>query len=127
MSRVSEWKKKPDATWNATREALGETTLYLVHRFGPLVFSVRDDRDSTFKVTLGNPHTCSCMDELNSEKGLCIHEMFCLLKVLRVAESHPLSYQLGITDSEADQILSGQCGAEEVGARRSRGWRICRL
>ena len=107
MSRALPWRKKKSAKWVATREELGRTTLYLVNRLGPTVFSVRDDNLTTYKIVLGNPHTCTC-DRIEIDE-LCIHQLYCLVKVLRINELHPLCYQLGVTDIEAEQILSGQC------------------
>ena len=83
------------------------------------MFSVRDEHANVFKVVLGNPHSCTCSDSL-STGDLCLHQLYCLVKVLRVPESHPLSYQLGITDTEADMILSGQC-CDAGGAKNGRG------
>lgn len=108
MSRVAPWKKKKSAHWLATREKLSSTTFYLVNRMGPTVFSVRDDALITYKITLGNPHACTC-DRLETDE-LCIHQLYCLSKVLRISDDHPLVYQLGFTDPEAEQVLSGQCG-----------------
>ena len=120
MSRVAAWQKRPGSSWSTTHAMLQETTLYLVARQGPLVFSVRDEHAAIFKVVLGNPHSCSCSDSLNTG-DLCIHQLYCLMKVLRVSDKHPLCYQLGITDTEADMILGGQCGDESTrGAQNGR-------
>ena len=58
----------------------------------------------------------ACSDSLGTG-DLCLHQLYCLLKVLRVPDNHPLSYQLGITDAEADMILSGQC--RDLGGTRN--------
>ena len=116
MSRVAAWKKKKSARWQTTREELSQTTLYLVNRLGPTVFSVRDDGLTTYKVTIGNPHTCTC-SRLEVDE-LCVHQLYCLIKVLRVNELHPLVYQLGVTDGEAEQILSGQCSDDSASRKR---------
>jgi len=108
MSRVAAWQKKKSTHWLATREELSHTTLYLVNRLGPTVFSVRDDSLNTYKVILGNPHSCTCGSLATDE--LCVHQLYCLIKVLRIHEEHPLIYQLGITDPETESVLSGQCG-----------------
>ena len=117
-TRVAPWVAKPGSSWAATHEILQETTLLLMGRQGPLVFNVRDEHANVYRVTLGNPHSCTCSGSLGTG-DLCLHQLYCLLKVLRVPESHPLSYQLGITDTEADMILSGQC-ADAGGARSGR-------
>ena len=115
-SRIAPWLKKPSVSWTATYELLQDTTLLLMGRQGPLVFNVRDEHANVFKVVLGNPHSCTCSDSLGTG-DLCLHQLYCLLKVLRVPDNHPLSYQLGITDAEADMILSGQC--RDLGGTRN--------
>ena len=110
MNRAVPYLHKKSASYDAMRESLAATTLYLVNRTGPTVFSVRDEHANTFKVILGNPHVCSCEGGRSGDSDeLCVHKMYCMIKVLRISESHPLVYQLGFTDGELDQILSGMC------------------
>jgi hypothetical protein len=108
MSRAVDYVKKKPESWHQLREQLGNTTLLLVARNGPLVFSVRDEHANVYKITIGDPHSCSCENGAPGSE-LCIHKLYCLIKVLRIHEDHPLSYQLGLTDSEVELVLSGEC------------------
>ena len=101
--RATAYVSRPTEAWTTKAQALSNTTLFLVARVGPTVFTVKDEQDGTFKVTLGNPHICTC----NSQEDTCIHKLFCLIKVLRVPLDHTLCYQTSLTDTELDQVLDG--------------------
>lgn len=75
----------------------------MVARVGPTVFTIKNEQDDTFRVTLGNPHLCSC----GIQDETCIHKLFCLIKVLKVPVEHSLCFQSSLTDSEMDQVLDG--------------------
>ncbi len=83
-------------------------------RNGPTVFSIKDEENVVHRVVLGSPHTCSCCatsSGSNTQLELCVHQLFCILKVLKVPDTHPLAYQVGFTDNETDQVLSGACNS----------------
>lgn len=61
MSRAVPYRSKPSESFTTVRELLNTTTLFLVNRNGPTVFSLKDENNITYKVVLGNPHTCSCV------------------------------------------------------------------
>eukprot|EP00981_Chlorochromonas_danica_P010869 scaffold3491_cov160-Ochromonas_danica.AAC.5 len=84
-------------------ESLGDVKLFLVARPGPTVFVLKDEHDQTARVTLGNPHKCTC----GSSTTTCIHQVYCVIKVLKVPKDHPLSFQSSLTDMELDIVLSG--------------------
>lgn len=100
MIRASPFRLRPDENWNILRENLNQTTFYLVHRC-PTVFSLKNEDGESFKLVLGNPHSCSC-----GAKDLCIHFLYVLLKVLRVPENNHLCWQLCFTDSDINSILN---------------------
>lgn len=75
----------------------------MVARVGPTVFTIKNEQDETFRVMLGNPHTCTC----GAQEDTCIHKLFCLIKVLKVPVEHSLCYQTSLTDNEMDQVLDG--------------------
>jgi len=112
-ARVLPYQNKPSAHWIQLKTELTSTKFFLVNRNGPVVFTLRDEHAATFKVTLGNPHTCSCE---NNNGDFCIHVVFCLLKVLRINDKHALSYQLGFTDAETTLVLSGSCCSRDLHA-----------
>lgn len=102
MSRSTPYFKKPIDSWKAGIEALKDTTLYLVARPAPIIFSIKNSNDSVFKVTLGNPHTCTCGCKINE---FCPHILFCLTKVLRIPVEDTLCWQRSFTDNEIDDAL----------------------
>eukprot|EP01041_Mallomonas_annulata_P011048 gene11048-23099_t len=104
--RASSYRKKPDENWQSTRSILNDTTLYLVHRC-PTVFNIRNENGDIFRITIGNPHTCSCGIEL------CVHFLFIMLKVLRIPEDNPMCWQSCFTDSEINNILNGNIEREK--------------
>ena len=108
MSRATSYGSKPGDNWQELLETLSSTTFFLLARSGPTVFSVRDEAGKICKVTISNPHSCTCGSF--SSSNLCIHQVFVLLKVLKIPQDHPLSYQTSLTDSEISMVLSGSCG-----------------
>ena len=108
MQRATVYRSKPDDNWQELLDILSSTTFFLMARIGPTVFNIKDESGKLFKVMISNPHTCSC--NTSSRNNLCVHQLFVLLKVLKIAPSHPLSYQSSLTDSEITQVLSGSCG-----------------
>ena len=115
MQRATSHRSKPGDNWQELLDILSSTTFFLVARCGPTVFNVRDEDGKIFKVTISNPHTCSC--RIDSRCNLCIHQVFVLLKVLKISQGHPLSYQTSLTDSEITQVLSGVCGSSAALSR----------
>jgi E3 ubiquitin-protein ligase ZSWIM2 len=96
---------KPSVEFIELEGILQSTTLYLVSRSGPCVFSVKDDNDKLFKVVLGNPHLCSCNAGISN--SYCVHSLFCLIKVLRIPACNPLCFQSSLTDYEINQVVNG--------------------
>ena len=104
MSRRSLYRARPSDAFVETYGKLTENKLFLVARNGPTVFSIKDEQNKTYKVTLGDPHICTCASNNNE---LCLHQIFCIAKVLRIPEKHPFCYQVGLTDPEITNLLSG--------------------
>lgn len=114
MSRHSLYRTRPSESFIETFGKLTENKLFLVARNGPTVFSIKDEQNKTYKVTLGDPHICTCFNINNNSNNsninnneLCLHQVFCIAKVLRIPEKHPFCYQIGLTDPEITQLLSG--------------------
>jgi hypothetical protein len=107
MNRFTPYVSRPDDHWKNLRDTLTNKTFFLMARHGPCVFMVGDEDGNSYKSVLGNPNTCSCHP---GETKMCLHVLFCLFKVLKIRDKHPLLYQTSFTDSELDQILSGSCG-----------------
>lgn len=90
--------------WGRTRSDLNRTPLYLLNRPGPTVFTIRNERNNQFRVTLGSPHTCTC------RSGLCVHIFYVLVKVIGVPEDSPYCRKTHLSDYEIDQILNTNFG-----------------
>jgi hypothetical protein len=58
----------------------------------------------TFRCALGDPHSCTCGIAASTTGGICIHILFCLIKVLRLPENCPLCWQMGLSDAEITQV-----------------------
>lgn len=108
MQRATSHKSKPQENYQSLLEALSTTTFFLVARSGPTVFNVRDEDGKIFKITISNPHACTCTSD--NHDSLCIHKIFVLLKVLKLPPTHPLCHQTSLTDAEISLVLSGGCG-----------------
>ena len=93
---------KPPEDWSSMKAELETAKLLVVSRTGPTVLTVQDDNLNNFKVILGNPHTCSC--SASSNAAICVHKLYCIIKVLRVPIEHPLAWQKCYSDSELDQV-----------------------
>lgn len=104
MRRQTSYLSKPSEVWLQERGQLSNLTLLLVARPGPTIFHVQEGHTGrTFKVALGDPHTCNC----TKRSKPCVHMLYCILKVLRIPEDHPLSWQTSYSDNETTQVLAG--------------------
>ena len=65
---------------------------------------IRDQEGCCWRVTIGNPHRCTCYPE----EPFCIHVLYVLLKVLQVPVTNPLAWQRSYTDADIDQVLAGR-------------------
>lgn len=81
-------------------------------RVGPSVFTVKSSPTSpTTKVYIGSNHRCTCGGG-EAKNELCVHILYVVLKVLRVPEANPLAWQLGLVDTELDNVLAGRVGED---------------
>ena len=119
--RASTYQSRPPERYLELKESLVNKKFYLIGTSGPTVFKIRDEEGSTFKVVLGNPHSCSCKSSKDCcDALLCVHKVFCLLKVVRILETSPMSWQTSMTDSEIVQMLDGVFSAKKAVPRRVR-------
>jgi hypothetical protein len=101
QNRSTSYVSRPSESFINNKDALDNNKFFLVARIGPTVFNIQDEDGKAFRVAVGNPHTCSC------HQIQCIHQVFCLLKVLRIPSEHALSWQTSFTDIETNQVLDG--------------------
>ena len=71
---------------------------------------------SKFKVAIGNPQRCSCGD-----KEICVHILFCMIKVLGVPADNPLAWQRALVEREINMVCSGQIARESRRREASNG------
>ena len=94
-SSSTQYRSKPSLIWKDSRRRLNTEQFYLVARLGPVVFNIKDESENIFKITLGQPSTCSC-GECDIDKDYdspCIHMMYCLIKVLRIQDTNAFTWQ----------------------------------
>jgi E3 ubiquitin-protein ligase ZSWIM2 len=98
---------QPPKTWRQDIETLHSNRFFHVSNIGPTMFVLKadDHTSTTFKVCIGEPQQCSCGGG-EARSKLCVHLLFVMIKVLRVPETNPLSWQLSLVDNEVLQILS---------------------
>lgn len=91
-------------------QQLSHTTVRMLRRDGPTAFTVHAEGESRKqRVRIGSMHVCSCKhaDCFVDASDLCIHVLFCLVKVLQVPTSNPMVWQVGLNERELDEAL--QC------------------
>jgi hypothetical protein len=55
------------------------------------------------KVQIGSRQSCSCSHPID-EKGVCIHILFVMVKVLRISPENPVVWQKSLNDAEIEQV-----------------------
>ncbi|XP_066544623.1 E3 ubiquitin-protein ligase ZSWIM2 [Amia ocellicauda] len=84
------------------------TTILILRESGPTGFLLKEEGESkSFKVYLGDPHTCTCPAFLK-EKDLCRHICWVLLRKFRLPRDHEYCFQLGLVERQITYILQGQ-------------------
>ncbi|KAL7991574.1 hypothetical protein Chor_015830 [Crotalus horridus] len=94
----------PELSWRQD-QALG-TTMRIVRELGPTAFVLQeeDQRAAELRVSLGNPHSCSCSVFLK-EKDLCKHICWLLLKKFKLPRDHEYALQIGLLEREINYLL----------------------
>ncbi|KAI4885402.1 hypothetical protein NFI96_020355, partial [Prochilodus magdalenae] len=83
------------------------TTIYILKEFGPTGFLLKEDGESkTYKVCLGDPHTCTC-GTFRKEKDLCKHICWILMRKFRLPRDHDYCFQPGLVDRQISEVLQG--------------------
>lgn len=119
--RALSFAKHPNDHFLKLKEDLITKRFYVVKRSGPTVFTLKEEEGEIFKVILGNPHKCTCKISIeNLDTVLCVHKVFCLIKVLRVMDSSPMCWQAALTDGEIVQMLDGVFSAKKPEPKRMR-------
>ncbi|XP_037332437.2 E3 ubiquitin-protein ligase ZSWIM2 [Pungitius pungitius] len=83
------------------------TTMFLLKSFGPTGFLLREDGEvGAVKVSLGDPHVCSC-PAFTKEQEPCKHICWVLLRRFRLPREHEYSFQRGLVDRQILEVLHG--------------------
>ncbi|GMH52673.1 hypothetical protein TrST_g1459 [Triparma strigata] len=113
MSRSSPYMNKPPENWSTLVSSMRSTEMFLMSTVGPTVFVVKTSTsESLYKVYIGQNQRCSCGGG-EGRGRLCEHLMYVMIKVLRVPEENPLSWQLSLVDTEVTNILAGNLGGRD--------------
>lgn len=72
-------------------------------------------RSSKFKVLIGSMQRCSC-----GERDLCLHILFVMLKIFRIAPEDPRVWQLSLTDAEVEGAIKARFALQEARRRAAR-------
>ena len=114
--------------------------MYLVQECGPTSFVIKEDEpvaqgeggqagteigagggrrrpDKKYKVTIGSVVGCTCKARSMCP---CIHQLFVLVKLLRVPAENPLVWQASLLDNEVEQILRGRFQATVSSRKKAR-------
>ncbi|XP_076461903.1 E3 ubiquitin-protein ligase Zswim2-like [Babylonia areolata] len=107
MPRNVAWRRTYSDVACASQMFAANATIYILRQTGPTGFLLKEENESkNFKVFLGDPHSCTC-PAFRKEKDLCKHICWVLLKKFRLSQDDPLSWQLGLSDIELDEVMRG--------------------
>nr|XP_014351842.1 PREDICTED: E3 ubiquitin-protein ligase ZSWIM2 isoform X2 [Latimeria chalumnae] len=107
MFRSSVWRRTINDLVHWHQEQASSTTIYILREFGPTGFLLKEEGETkTFKVLLGDPHSCNCSTFLK-ERDLCKHICWVLLKKFRLPRDHEYTFQLGLVEREINELLQG--------------------
>ncbi|KAM6461481.1 E3 ubiquitin-protein ligase ZSWIM2 isoform 1-T1 [Liasis olivaceus] len=103
----------PELSWRQD-QALG-STMRIVRELGPTAFVLQEEeqRAAEHRVSLGNPHSCSCSIFLK-EKDLCKHICWLLLKKFKLPRDHEFALQIGLLEREINYLLQSPQLAPQV-------------
>lgn len=110
-------------------ERLRDERFFIVNEPGPTKFLVKDSEGATFTIRIGNPHSCTCSNEVASngdikltekvtKSWICVHLLFIFTRKFRLAETNPLIWQAGMTDADVGKLLCGMFGVSLKEGRR---------
>mmetsp|Transcript_40328 Transcript_40328/g.96753 ORF Transcript_40328/g.96753 Transcript_40328/m.96753 type:complete len:758 (+) Transcript_40328:35-2308(+) len=101
--RSAPYRMRPPETYEKVKEEAIGSRFFVLQQVGPTGFVLRDEHDNKFRVFVGDRLSCGCG---NSGAEHCVHTVYVMIKVLRVPEANPLSWQLSLVDAEVSSVLS---------------------
>ncbi|XP_032413030.1 E3 ubiquitin-protein ligase ZSWIM2 [Xiphophorus hellerii] len=107
MSRRTGWRNVPSDTVSSHQDQALGSTVFLLRSFGPTAFLLREDGETaTFKVCLGERHTCTC-PTFAREQQPCKHICWLLLRKFRLPREHQYAFQAGLSERQLLEVLQG--------------------
>jgi len=100
--RTVAWRNKPTQDIKDILEEAQQLKLYLLQETGPTSFVFKDENENKLRVSIGREVICSCSP---SRKDHCIHTLYTLLKVFKIASENPLLWQGSYIDSEVADLI----------------------
>lgn len=107
MTRFTKWQREiSDAvSWHQDRAL--NATIFLLRETGPTSFVIKEeDVEKRVRVTLGDPHTCTC-DIFRRENVPCKHICWIILKKFKWPRNNELAFQYGLVEREINLLLRG--------------------
>ena len=107
MSRSVGWVSSPSDIVKSSIEKASRQSYFIIRELGPTSFTIKDSTSvreqqaeggggssakRVFKVALGSIHSCTCT-AFRTERALCRHICWLLLKKFRIPRNHPFTYQ----------------------------------
>ncbi|MED6232501.1 hypothetical protein ATANTOWER_031345 [Ataeniobius toweri] len=112
MSRKTAWRNTASDAVSSHQDQALSTTMLLLRSFGPAAFLLREDGETrSFKVCLGEPHTCTC-PAFTKEQQPCKHICWLFLRKFRLPKEHEYAFQLGLSERQLLEVLQGLHQAE---------------
>lgn len=96
MSRSQPYRSRMPVHIMQTLDVASRITLFLVGQAGPLSFTFKDRLENKYKAQIGAEMKCSCSPQRNDH---CIHTLYILLKIFKVAIDNPIIWQAAYVDS----------------------------
>ena len=102
MSRAKPYRSKPTKEFSVLFEVAMSSRYFLVQETGPTKLTLEAANGKKYKIQFGNEVHCSCGGGRTEH---CVHTIYAMIKIYKIEDTDPLSWQLAFTDPEIDKIL----------------------
>ncbi|ORX78924.1 hypothetical protein BCR32DRAFT_269785 [Anaeromyces robustus] len=111
MDRIYQYRTKAPDNFKEKIAKAKQSSFYLIQELGPLAFILREDKIISdkkhtikYRVSLGERQTCTC-GSFQTEKDICLHILWIMLKYYNVSENNEILYQLSLIEREINYLL----------------------
>ncbi|ORX50406.1 hypothetical protein BCR36DRAFT_404515, partial [Piromyces finnis] len=113
MDRIYPYRSRaPNKNFKEKIEKAKQSSFYIIQELGPLAFIVREDKFISekkqkgikYRVSLGEHQICTC-GSFQSEKDICVHLLWIMLKYYGINEDNEILYQLSLINREINLLL----------------------